>query len=126
MVSTTTPALDLAGQLWAADLAYLTAVEQYWATGLDLPDTDPRVAHLLDLGDQCLDLIDELEQRAGHALAIRLNDLATSPELELIPDVTTAAAVLRVFATDLYIADAEALQPGRELPAVGIWADLTD
>ncbi|THJ75860.1 hypothetical protein, partial [Candidatus Frankia alpina] len=121
---TTTPSLDLAGQLWAADLAYLTAATTFWATGRDLPDTDPRVAHVLDLGDRCLDLIDELEQRAGHALAIRLNDLATSPELELVPEVATAAAVLRVFASDLYIADAEALQPDRELPAVGIWADL--
>lgn len=123
MTTTHATTFDLAEQFWAADLACQRANEQIWASGLELEDTDPRVVHALDLGDQCHDLIAALARRAGTSIWIDLADLATDTPLD--PETVTAAAVLRVITSDSYITDAENLQPGRELPAVGFWAQLT-
>lgn len=127
----TTTSAELVGQLWAADLAYLAANVQIWASGRELDETDPdigqTVAEAVDLNDRLIALDAELAVRAGEAIERPLHELlACLDQGPSAADQVHAAAALRVITTDVYTADAEALQPGAELPAVGIWADLTD
>lgn len=120
---------ELAAQVWAADLAYLAANVQIWASGRDLDDTDPdigqAVTDAVTLNDRLIALDAELAVRAGEAIERPLHELLTHLEQDpTAADQIHAAAALRVITTDVYTADAEALQPGAELPAVGFWADL--
>lgn len=126
-------ALELTRWVWAADLAYHSAAVEIWATGRDLDDTDPRVRQAGDLNDWLIETRGELERRARYWAATPLAGLvavldatgADYPSAEVV-DSIHAAAALRVLDNDIHSTDAEALQPGRELPAVGIYALLTD
>ncbi|WP_018504889.1 hypothetical protein [Parafrankia discariae] len=129
MTTTSTTSAELASQLWAADLAYLAANITIWASGRDLDDTDPEIGPTVtaacDLNDRLIALDAELTVRAGEAIERPLYEL-----LDLLDqdpgaaDQIHAAAALRVITTEVYTADVEDLQPGAELPAVGIWAAL--
>ncbi len=118
---------ELAEELWATDLDCQRANEQIWATGKDLPDDDPRMRRALDGDERCSELLGELERAAGPIAGRDLRRLAR--DTDLWPDSADrihAAAALRVFRSDVYLDDAEALQPGAELPAVGVYAEPED
>lgn len=126
-------ALELTRWVWAGDLAYHSTAVGIWATGQDLDNTDPRVRQAGDINDWLIETRGELERRAGHWAATPLAGLAAALDATgadhlpvWVVDSIHAAAALRVLDNDMHSTDAEALQPGRELPAVGIYALLTD
>ncbi len=118
------PSTALAERLWEADLAHQRACQEVWATGVDLL-AGSRLAQALALNHELIEIDTELRRRAG---SIALRDLRRLVrDAELWPDSAErihAAATLRVLDSDTFVDAAEGLQPGAELPAVGIYADL--
>lgn len=118
-------AADLAGELWRTDLACHTASVAAWASGRP-PGSTRAGWRAAKLDSRCSELLGELEVQAGELLGERLNVLAgmiDDPDFDV--DVPAAAA-LQVFRSDMFLLDAESLQPGAELPAVGWWARLEE
>jgi len=119
-----TTSIKLAEALWAGDLEYDSTNQAIWATGEYPPDDDPRIQRVFDLDDQLKDIRAELERRAGPTANRSLPRL--SRDADRWPDSAErihAAAVLRVLTSDTYLDATEALQPGDELPAVGVYAE---
>lgn len=123
----------LTQMFWDADLTCQRANEKVWASGVDLPDSDPRVQWATRLDAHCGRLVEELERRAEHWVTFDLDQLVDDlgdtfhgPTSPAVAEKIRAAAALRVFRSDAYLDDAEALQPGVELPAVGVYAELED
>ncbi len=118
--------IDLAHQVWAADLAHLDASMRVWGSGLDLDPDHPDMRMAVGLDEFLAGATDALGQRAGHWATFQLDqlvdDLGGQPSPEVAEQIH-AAAVLRVLNSDIYIRDAEDIQPGTELPAVGVWAE---
>jgi hypothetical protein len=118
---------ELAEELWVTDLDCQRANEEIWATGRDLPDDDPRMRRALDGDERCGELVEGLRARAGVLALVPLGRLVGDADRwPQSAEAFRAAAAVRVFDTDTYLADAEALQPGVELPAVGVYAELVD
>lgn len=115
---------DLAGELWQAEVDYQSASEATWATGRP-PSASLEGWHAASLGTKVSRLRARLARRAGESAAVPLSTLAELPESPP-PDSVAAAAALRVFRSASMEADRMALQPGGELPAVGIYAEMAD
>ncbi|MEX5634944.1 hypothetical protein [Parafrankia sp. FMc2] len=116
----------MAERYWAANLDHLRASQRVWATGRELRETDRRLVRAVELDEQCARLTCDLAQRSGaHWASTNLTQLVATLDGPVDPEVAErirAAAVLRVILSDTFIADADALQPGGDLPAVGIYA----
>ncbi len=128
-MTTTTASAELVDEFWAAEFACTAANIKIWASGREADDDDPEIGPLViesvDLNDKLLRLGAELTVRAGDAMAwyvVMLVDALEQTSDPAIADQIRAAAFLRVITSYVYLEDAEALQPGAELPAVGIWA----
>ncbi len=109
------PVTTLAERLWEADLAHQRACQEVWATGVDLDDSDPRLAQALALNDELIEIDTELRRRAGNIAHRNLRELTR--DAELWPDLAErihAASTLRVLDSDSFLDAAEGLQPGAE------------
>lgn len=121
------PVTTLAERYWEGDLAHQQACQTAWAPGLEFDDAVKGVREALALDEELAGITNELRERAGPAITRDLTRLVR--DVDMWPDSAErihAAAALRVIDSDAYIEAAEGLQPGVELPAVGIWAELED
>ncbi|WP_239404513.1 hypothetical protein [Frankia sp. Cj3] len=128
-MTTTVTSAELIDEFWAAEFACTAANMKIWASGRDPGEDDPEIGPLVteavDLNDRLLAMGAELTTRGGDASYWWLYELVDALDQTSDPaiaDQIRAAAFLRVITSDVYLDDAEALQPGGEIPAVGIWA----
>ncbi len=111
------PAAELAADLWETDLACQSANEQAWATGLP-PSVTGAGWRAASLNSRMGRLHGGLRRRAGHLAEVPLEHLANA---DVVDGKVMAAAALRVLESGAHLADSESLQPGVELPPVGIY-----